>query len=104
MYNQCAADGNIFIFIPILIYFAIKMRAKMTEAFTEARVKIGEVNANLENSISGIRVSKAFTNAEYEEEKFQAGNNAFKRAREKHIKQMAQFHSGTGLLVDLLRS
>lgn len=92
----------IFIFIPILIYFAIKMRAKMTEAFTEARVKIGEVNANLENSISGIRVSKAFTNAEYEEEKFQAGNNAFKRAREKSYKAMAQFHSGTGLIVDLL--
>lgn len=92
----------IFVFIPILIYFSIKMRNRMNSAFTEARVKIGVINANLSNAISGIRVSKAFTNADYEEEKFQEGNDAFKVAREKSYKAMAQFSSGTGFIIDLL--
>lgn len=92
----------IFIFIPLLVVFAMQMRKRMNRAFMESRVKIAEVNANLENSISGIRVSKAFTNSEYEEEKFQKGNTAFIKAREKSYKAMGQFHSGTGFIIDFL--
>lgn len=92
----------IFIFIPLLIVFAMQMRKRMTRAFLESRVKIAEVNANLENSISGIRVSKAFTNSKYEEEKFQKGNKAFIAAREDSYKAMGQFHSGTGFIIDFL--
>lgn len=92
----------IFIFIPILVYFSIRMRTRMSEAFTESRVKVAMINANLENSISGIRVSKAFTNGIYEEEKFQKGNHAFIKAREKAYKAMGQFFSGTGFIMDLL--
>lgn len=92
----------IFIFIPILVYFSIRMRTRMSEAFTESRVKVAVINANLENSISGIRVSKAFTNGIYEEEKFQKGNHAFIKAREKAYKAMGQFFSGTGFIMDLL--
>lgn len=92
----------IFIFIPLLVVFAMQMRKRMNRAFMESRVKIAEVNANLENSISGIRVSKAFTNSEYEEEKFQKGNAAFIKAREKSYKAMGQFHSGTGFIIDFL--
>ena len=92
----------IFIFIPILVYFSIRMRTRMSEAFTESRVKVAMINANLENSISGIRVSKAFTNGIYEEEKFQKGHHAFIKAREKAYKAMGQFFSGTGFIMDLL--
>lgn len=92
----------IFIFIPVLILFAMKMRKKMMNAFMESKVKIAEVNANLENSISGIRVSKAFTNATFEEKKFQKGNHAFIKAREKAYKAMGQFYSGTGFIIDFL--
>lgn len=92
----------IFIFIPILIWFSIKMRNRMNEAFKESRVKIADVNATLENSISGIRVSKAFTNGEFELEKFQKGNRAFIKAREKSYKAMGQFFAGTGFITDLL--
>lgn len=92
----------IFIFIPLLVVFAMQMRKRMSRAFMESRVKIAEVNANLENSISGIRVSKAFTNAKFEEEKFQKGNSAFIKAREKSYKAMGQFHSGTGFIIDFL--
>ncbi|MEG2706210.1 MAG: ABC transporter ATP-binding protein [Erysipelotrichaceae bacterium] len=92
----------IFIFIPILIYFSMFMRKRMSDAFMVSRVKIADVNANLENSISGIRVSKAFTNQAFEEEKFQAGNHAFVKARETAYKAMAQFFSGTAFIIDLL--
>ncbi|MDD7795792.1 ABC transporter ATP-binding protein [Clostridium sp. 'White wine YQ'] len=91
-----------FAFIPFLLIFAIKKRMKMANAFKETRVKIGEVNASLENSVSGIRVSRAFTNRAYEIEKFEEGNNDFKRAREFAYKAMAEFFSGMNFIVDFL--
>lgn len=57
-----------FIFIPILVWFSMKNRLKMEKAFMDSRVKIGDLNAELENSIAGIRVAKAFTNRDYENE------------------------------------
>ncbi len=91
-----------FAFIPILIIFAIKKRVKMANAFTETRVKIGEVNASLENSIAGSRVSKAFVSSDYEIEKFEKDNNNFKEAREYAYKAMAEFFSGMNFIVDFL--
>ncbi len=92
----------IFSFIPLLIWFSMKQRIRMSDAFMETRVTVGEVNANLENSISGIRVSKAFNNDVYEVEKFQEGNNAFGKARKKAYKVMADFFTGTNFIVDFL--
>ncbi|QSX04752.1 ABC transporter ATP-binding protein [Sedimentibacter sp. zth1] len=92
----------IFAFIPLLVWFSMKQRIKLSEAFMNTRVKIGEVNANLENSISGIRVSKAFNNYDYEIDKFQEGNNAFGRARKKAYKVMADFFTGTKFIMDFL--
>lgn len=92
----------IFAFIPFLVFFAAKKRVKMSEAFTKTRVEVAEVNANLENSISGIRVSKAFVNTKYELNKFQKGNFSFQKAREKAYKTMAEFFSGTSFILDIL--
>jgi len=92
----------VFSVIPFLIIFAMKQRIKMSDAFMETRVTIGEVNASLENSISGIRVSKAFSNKENEIEKFQENNNAFQVARKKAYKVMALFFSGTSFIMDFL--
>lgn len=92
----------IFIFIPILIFFCMQIRKSMTAAFMESRVKVAVVNANLENSISGIRVSKAFTNDTFEVDKFQKGNRAFVKAREKAYKAMGHFYSGSNFIIDLL--
>ncbi len=94
----------IYAFLPFLVWFAMKKRVKMSNAFTETRVKVAEVNATLENSISGIRVSKAFTTGEYEVEKFQRNNNEFRTARGKAYKAMAEFHSGTTFITDLLNA
>lgn len=92
----------IFAFIPFLIYFTIKMRARMGVAFAESRAKVGDINATLENSVSGVRVAKAFVNAEYEAEKFSADNKAFQKARQKAYHAMGQFYGGNGFILDLL--
>ena len=60
----------IFICVPFLVWIAMAMRTKMHRAFKESRKSIAVINAALEGSISGIRVTKAFTNAKKEEEKF----------------------------------
>ena len=56
----------VFSIVPLLIFVAMKLRVRMADTFMETRVTIGEVNATIENSISGIRVSKAFSNKEKE--------------------------------------
>ena len=92
----------VFAFVPLLLFIALKLRSRMEETFLKSREAIGEVNANLENSISGIRVSKAFTNRENEIEKFDRNNNFFQEARKKAYKVMAEFHTGTTFVTDVL--
>ncbi|WP_069649881.1 ABC transporter ATP-binding protein [Caloranaerobacter ferrireducens] len=92
----------IFIFVPAMIWFAITKRKKMTESFRNVRKKIANVNAQLENSISGIRVAKSFTNEEYEMEKFSIGNREFKESREFAFKSMAEFFTGIHFLLNML--
>lgn len=92
----------VFAFLPFLIWFSMKKRIKMSKAFTETRVQVAEVNATLENSISGVRVSKAFDNGAHEVEKFQDSNRKFVTARSHAYKAMAEFSSGTTFIIDLL--
>lgn len=102
----CSIDWRltviIFAFVPLLVIFAIKTRSKMNIAFKEVRKKVADVNSQLENSISGIRVAKSFTNEEYEMDKFHKGNDKFRRSREFAYKAMAQFYSGINFLMDIL--
>ncbi|MBQ7939390.1 MAG: ABC transporter ATP-binding protein [Clostridia bacterium] len=88
--------------VPFMVFFAAKKRRKMSDAFAATRVEMGEINANLENSISGIRVSKAYTNRAYENNNFAAGNNRFVHARTGAYKVMAEFSAGTTMIGDLL--
>lgn len=92
----------IFAFIPLMIIFVISKRKKMSKSFKEVRVKIADVNSQLENSISGVRVAKSFTNEEYEIEKFNEGNYAFSSARKDAYKVMAEFAAGMGILSNIL--
>lgn len=92
----------IFIFIPAIIWFTLYERNKMNKAFLDTKVKTGAVNANLENSISGIKISKAFVSHESEEEKFEVGNARFIKAREIAYKVMAEYSSGAGFGMDIL--
>jgi ATP-binding cassette subfamily B protein len=89
-------------FLPLLIWYAILKRKKMSSAFRSVRKRIANVNAQLENSISGIRVAKSFTNEEYEIEKFNQGNREFNSSREFAYKVMAEFFVGIFFLSNIL--
>jgi len=91
----------IFACVPLLIFIATLLRKKQRNAFMKSRAATGEINAALESSISGIRVTKAFNNANKEEEKFQVGNKAFVEARREAYNAMGQFHSSTAFITDV---
>jgi len=92
----------IFAILPFVIWFSLAQRKKMNKAFKETRVKIGDVNATLENSIAGMKVTKSFCTEEEELEKFNKSNNIFRHAREGAYKVMAQYFSGMSLFMDIL--
>lgn len=73
----------------------------MKTAFKKSREAIAVINAALESSISGIRVTKAFTNSKNEEEKFEIGNKEFVESRRDAYKAMGQFHSSTTFITDV---
>lgn len=91
-----------FAFVPIIAWYAISRRRVMSNAFMEERRKIADVNAELENSLSGIRVAKSFANEEYEKNRFDTANSLFKIARQKAFKAMAEYSSGMSFLTNLL--
>ncbi|MGO1470918.1 MAG: ABC transporter ATP-binding protein, partial [Tissierella sp.] len=92
----------LFAFIPIMLGYVIVKRKKMSESFKKVRMKIADINSQLENSISGARVAKSFTNEEYEIEKFNQGNYAFSNARREAYKVMAEFTSVMGIMTNVL--
>ena len=91
----------IFACVPFLVITAALLRKRMTNAFLASRKAVAEINASLESSISGIRVTKAFTNAEKEQEKFEQGNEMFVSARSKAYDAMGRFHSATAFINDI---
>jgi ATP-binding cassette subfamily B protein len=93
---------TIFAFMPLLLWFAMRQRKKLSRTAMETRAQIGEVNADLQNSIAGVRVAKAFETSGHEQERFQLGNKSYEKARAMQYKAMAEFGSGTGFILDML--
>ncbi|WP_027128004.1 ABC transporter ATP-binding protein [Fusobacterium perfoetens] len=90
----------IFTCVPVMIIVSATFKNRMRDAFMESRKSIAVINASLESSISGIRVTKAFNNSEIEQEKFEIGNSEFVEARRKAYKAMGQFFSSTTFITD----
>ena len=91
----------VFACVPFLAVISFTLRRRMRKAFRDTREATAEINAALESSIGGIRVTKAFTNAEKEKEKFEVGNGKFKIARRDSYSAMARFHSGNTFVIDI---
>ena len=91
----------IFLCVPILILVANYTRNRMRSAFMRSRQATARINADIQSSISGIRVTKAFTNAEKEQVKFEVGNEQFKGAMRSAYKAMGVFHSSTTFITDV---
>lgn len=92
----------VFCILPFIIWYSMYKRKKMLASFMKTREKTGYVNAKLQNSISGIRVSKAFVIGEEEKERFNEGNNQFVEAKSFSYKVMAEYTAGVGFLTDML--
>jgi ATP-binding cassette subfamily B protein len=92
----------IYALIPFVVFFSVKMRRRMKEAFIKTREEVAEVNANVETSISGIRVSRAYTCEAHENAKFDKANEKYKEARGSAYKAMGQFHSAMTFFTDFL--
>lgn len=88
--------------VPIIVIYAIITRKNMRNAFKKTREETAVINAQVESSVSGIRVSKAYTTEVYENEKFEACNGAFKKAKAGQYKQMGIFGSGMTFFTDFL--
>ena len=84
--------------LPLMLVLTVLTRKKMRDAFALSKQKVGDINANLENSIAGVRVTKAYENAQYEEEKFEVSNQEFVAARNKAYQAMATFHTSMGFM------
>ncbi len=91
----------IFACVPFLVAVSILLRKKMRDAFKERREGNAKINASIESSITGIRVTKAFTNSESELEKFDSNNNFFVNASRHAYSAMAKFHSSTSFITDV---
>ncbi|MBP3323774.1 MAG: ABC transporter ATP-binding protein [Clostridia bacterium] len=91
----------IFACVPIMVLVSVVMRKKMREAFTERRKSTATINAATESSITGIRVTKAFTNADKEMEKFEIGNQQFIEASRKSYDAMGKFFASTSFVTDV---
>lgn len=92
----------IFIALPFIIIFAVYRKNKQRNAFKQMRIRTGEINAQVESSIAGIRVSRAYTANEQEIKKFDESSKEFQKARAGAYHQMGVFNSGMNFLNDVL--
>ena len=91
----------IFACVPLLVVCSLYTRKKMRAAFRRNREANARINADLQSSVSGIRITKAFTNADKEQEKFEVGNLEFQESKREAYRSMAQFQSSTTFITDV---
>ena len=91
-----------FAIIPIMIVYAYTLNRKMKRAFKNNRAKVADINAGIEDNLSGIRVVKSFANEDIEQQKFIAGNDRFLASKKDSYLYMGRYHSGLGAFVTMI--
>jgi len=91
----------IFACVPLLVIVTLHFRKPMSKAFDDRRKSTATINAAVESSITGIRVTKAYTNAEKEKEKFAVGDEQFVDASRRAYSAMGKFHSSTSFVTEV---
>lgn len=91
-----------FLFLPIMGLYGYYFSKKMHAALRKSKDRIGDINSQVEDTLSGIRVVKSFTNEELEKEKFVHENNRFVKSRKKAYKSEAYFYEGLIALTQLM--
>ena len=92
-----------FLMIPFMIVYAYFVNRHMRRAFRQNRIKIAEINAQIEDNLSGIRVVKSFANEDMENRKFKVGNDGFLDAKKDSYPYMGSFQAGVGVFTPLIQ-
>ncbi len=92
-----------FAVLPFMFWFAFVLNKKMRKAFRDNRVKIAEINGQIEDNLSGIRVVKSFANEDIEAQKFKVGNDGFLAAKKNSYRYMGTFQAGVGAFTTLIQ-
>ncbi|XMB73134.1 ABC transporter ATP-binding protein [Mycoplasmatota bacterium WC30] len=92
----------IFSFVIFIVIFSWWRRKKLLEAQRGVRKVHGELNSKIENSISGIRLTKAYNNEEFEIDRFQDVNESYANSSKEAYRQMGIFHVGNEFLLKML--
>jgi len=91
-----------FALVPVMLLYAWVFNRKMKHAFSRNRVKIAEINSQIEDNLSGIRVVKSFANEKVEEAKFKNGNDGFLDAKKDSYLYMGGYHSGLTAFINMI--
>ncbi|MCR5290774.1 MAG: ABC transporter ATP-binding protein/permease [Treponema sp.] len=81
------------IVVVVMIVASAKQNHRMRATFLDNRRKIGDINASLQDSLSGIRIVQAFTNEDIEQQKFDTSNEAFLTSKKENYRAMGAFNS-----------
>lgn len=92
-----------FVVLPFMLAYAYWLNGKMRRAFRQNRKKIAEINGQIEDNLSGIRVVKSFANEEIEKEKFKIGNAGFLSAKKNSYHYMGSYQAGLGAFTTLIQ-
>ena len=88
--------------IPVMLALAIYFNRKMKRAFKRNRQRVAEINTQIEDSLSGVRVVKSFANEDIEIEKFQEGNRNYIASKRDSYRYMAGYHSSVGAMTTMV--
>ena len=92
-----------FAVLPFMFAFAFLLNKKKRRAFRNNRIKIADINAQIEDNLSGIRVVKSFANEDIENEKFRVGNDGFLAAKKNSYHYMGSFQAGVGVFTTMIQ-
>ena len=91
-----------FAMLPVMFFYAYHFNGKLKRAYKKNRARIADINAQIEDSLSGVRVVKSFGNEEIEKEKFDKGNQAFLESKKNSYMCMGGYHAGFGAFTTLI--
>ena len=90
------------VIVLLMIFFSAKQNRRMQATFLDNRRKIGDINASLQDSLSGIRIVQSFANEDIEREKFRLGNEAFLDSKRDNYHAMGSFQSGNTFFQEMM--
>lgn len=92
-----------FVILPFMFWFAKSLNGRMRATFKSNRQRIAEINGQIEDNLSGIRVVKSFANEDIENQKFKIGNDNFLSSKKENYKYLGAFQSGVGFFTTLIQ-